>query len=259
MKVVLSFDDGRGDNYQLFRDYLRPKEIPFTINIASAYVNGTISEDNLPCKNTAMSVEELKDMATSPIVEIAGHGFEHLNELKDYILGLEWLNECVGVKCKGVASPYSAIEVKEARDLLSQLSDKYLAYPSYFRLGMRGKDTLITRIIRKIALFSGSKLLFRISMRHGLLSELDKDIFYSVPILRRASVKQILSLVSYAKKKNVDLILMFHSVLRDGEQYSNSTWSFSYRKFTMLCEYLLLDKDIQLCKMEELVLDRVRK
>ena len=59
MKVVLSFDDGRADNYQLFRDYLLPKEIPFTINIASAYVNGTISEDNLPCKNSAMSVEEL--------------------------------------------------------------------------------------------------------------------------------------------------------------------------------------------------------
>ena len=124
---------------------------------------------------------------------------------------------------------------------------------------MRGKDTLLIRIIRKFALLSGSKLLFIISMRRGLLSELDKDIFYSVPILRRASVKQILSLVNYAKKKNVDLILMFHSVLREGEKYSNSTWSFSYRKFTMLCEYLLLDKDIQLCKMEELALDRVRK
>ena len=259
MKVVISFDDGRADNYQLFRDYLLPKEIPFTINIASAYVNGTISKDNLPCENSAISVEELKVMATSPIVEIAGHGFEHLNEIKDYILGLEWLNECVGVKCKGVVSPYSAIEVKEARGLLSKLSDKYLTYPSYIRLGMRGKDTLLIRIIRKIALLSGSKLLFIISMRRGLLSELDKDIFYSVPILRRASVKQILSLVNYAKKKNVDLILMFHSVLREGEKYSNSTWSFSYRKFTMLCEYLLLDKDIQLCKMEELVLDRARK
>ena len=86
MKVVISFDDGRADNYQLFRDYLLPKEIPFTINIASAYVNGTISKDNLPCENSAISVEELKVMATSPIVEIAGHGFEHLNEIKDYIL-----------------------------------------------------------------------------------------------------------------------------------------------------------------------------
>lgn len=40
--VTLSFDDGRIDNYRVAKEILLPNNIPATINIATAYIDGSL-------------------------------------------------------------------------------------------------------------------------------------------------------------------------------------------------------------------------
>ncbi|MBO6214041.1 MAG: polysaccharide deacetylase family protein, partial [Lachnospiraceae bacterium] len=97
MKLVYSFDDGRADNMRVFDEILKPRSVPATINIATAYVDGSISPENRPCPNEAMGVDDVKRLAQSPLIELAGHGDQHLNTPEDLKKGLEklrgWVSE----------------------------------------------------------------------------------------------------------------------------------------------------------------------
>ena len=42
IRIVLSFDDGRRDNYRVAKELLEANEIPATFNITSGYLEGKI-------------------------------------------------------------------------------------------------------------------------------------------------------------------------------------------------------------------------
>lgn len=79
--VSLSFDDGRKDNYKIFQDILQKYELSATINIATGYIEGKVNAALQP----AMSIEQIIELSTNELFEIACHGDLHSNDLEDIV------------------------------------------------------------------------------------------------------------------------------------------------------------------------------
>ena len=106
VNIVLSFDDGRHDNYEAYKNILNPLNIPATFNITAGYVLNDIEKNDMPGPHKPMSIEEVAEMNESSICEIAGHGYTHDNTIKSLIKGVEWQRENLGYDFVGIASPH---------------------------------------------------------------------------------------------------------------------------------------------------------
>ena len=82
--ISLSFDDGRLDNYTLMYPIIKKYNIPVTINIATGYIEGVINPSDFDFPEP-MSVSMLSQLFHDSNVEIAGHGYMHINEKEDII------------------------------------------------------------------------------------------------------------------------------------------------------------------------------
>ena len=115
VNIVLSFDDGRHDNYEAYKNILNPLNIPATFNITAGYVLNDIEKNDMPGPHKPMSIEEVAEMNESSICEIAGHGYTHDNTIKSLIKGVEWQRENLGYDFVGIASPHSEYDLKKIR------------------------------------------------------------------------------------------------------------------------------------------------
>lgn len=76
--VVITFDDGYLDNYEIVFSYVKKYKIPITIFVATAYIGGTMQTSEgitLPL----MSKEMIKEMHESGLVEFMSHTHTHRN------------------------------------------------------------------------------------------------------------------------------------------------------------------------------------
>ena len=105
--ISLSFDDGRLDNYKVFKEILEPNHIPVTINIATGFIENkcTVGSQVKP-----LTISQIQEMSASPLVEFACHGHMHKNEIKDIEAGrlklAKWISSSPRNKL-GFASPGS--------------------------------------------------------------------------------------------------------------------------------------------------------
>lgn len=240
--IALSFDDGRKDNYQNVKDILLKNDLTATFNITTAYVEKSISKDNTPCENDPMSVNEVIELSKFGF-EIAAHGHNHLNTIEDIKKGVEilkgWLN-LNDIDKIGFASPCSQADANQILQSQAEYNDISI---DYVRLGVRNNDTIVTKIKRKIAYYTGNKALFIDVFKDSLLINDDKYIIYSIPILHNTSVAQIKEIIDYAVEKNQDCVLMLHSIVAPDSVYYGDTWSWDVNRFEQLCGYLKELKD----------------
>ena len=237
--VVLSFDDGRGDNYRIAINELAPRGINATFNITSGYIEKKIPLDDL-CPNEPMSIDNIIEISKNPLFEIAGHGYAHDNSIQDWDKGMRKLMEWIGsdyfVKGYGIASPHSVIDdnwIKKHRTDCEKSNIKYI------RTGLVNQKDLLQRGISKIARKTGSKLLMYLPIEHSLKPIEPTDyLHYSVPILHPHTIYQVVKLIEKTIRMNGDVILMFHSILNEGEDNYSSIYTWAYRKFVALCDYL---------------------
>ena len=148
-KLVFSFDDGRKDNLCAALEILEKNNIPASFNITTDFVSSLLKENELPCKNSALSKEEVKQLGSKDIFEIAGHGKRHSNECKNLIRGVVELREWFSNKIiNGIASPYSQAKIE---DLISDKNEYFNNGISYIRLGDRITSLcFVKKALRKI-------------------------------------------------------------------------------------------------------------
>ena len=243
-RIVLSFDDGRADNYRIVKEILEPMSIPATFNIATAYVDGTIAKDNRPCPNDAISINMLKTMSTNCLFEIAGHGDQHLNETEDIMAGIKKIHEWLNLdeeKVIGFASPNSEMTGRDIEKNAAFYEEHNI---TYIRLGLLDGKSYFGRLARKISTYIRSARFYIAGFGSSIQSYRNRFIHYSVPIVNEAELGQVVALVNEAKNNKNDCILMFHSIIRPGEEYYNDTWSWDYDKFSELCKYLIKHRDL---------------
>lgn len=236
-KIVLSFDDGRSDNYRAAINILEPRKLGATFNITTGYIDGSIPDRNSIAPNSAMSIQEIKRLYQNSLFEIAGHGDKHLNTRPDWMAGIEKLKLWLGNKWYadgiGIASPHSAIN--STNELCNKESWNNTEV-KYVRLGLSNQENFIQKVICKSSTIIKSPLLFSLPLR-GSCMELGNDFFiYSIPILNQHSFEQVYCLIKKTIAMKKDCILMFHSILKKGEVYEDSIWSWNYDKFEKLCD-----------------------
>lgn len=238
-RIVLSFDDGRKDNIRVIEDILRPAELPATINIATGYVLRNIEDKEMPCPNEAMISKDIKSLYADKLFEIGGHGRIHENTMEDWLDGLSDLSKLLGSDWiqngVGIASPHCGIPEEEIKARLTELKINKV---KYVRIGLDNQFRLSQRLVSRLALLSGSKMMFLAPIKSSFRIFGDKMCIYSVPVLNQHSFDQLRTAVEWAEKKHLDCIFMLHSILKPGEMYYDDMFSWDYDKFKQLCNYL---------------------
>lgn len=244
-KVVLSFDDGRMDNYQIAFEELLPRQLGATFSITSGYIEKSISNVGL-CENNPMTVNNVIELSKYSLFEIAGHGYAHLNTLEDWEKGVsllkEWLGERYFKNGYGIASPHSFVDycwVNENREKCERQNIRYI------RTGLVNQKQVLQRFVSKCARMTRSQRLAFFPVRSSFTSiEKGQYLYYSFPILHQHSPNQILYLIEKAVQNNADIIFMLHSILKPREEYYDDMFSWDYQSFIALCNYLVKMRDL---------------
>lgn len=233
-RVILSFDDGRKDNFDYAMPILRAHNLQATFNIATAYVDGSISDSDRPCPNEAMTVDDVLALYRMGHT-IDAHGDCHKNDLEDIKRGIEKLREWgISDSQLGFASPNSKLSVEEILKEEKELKDLDI---SQVRVAA-GKNDIFSRAQRKLGEKLGSTALFCNGFDCGYVDTKNDFIIYSVPIMHKATVKQIMAIIKRAIAKESDIVLMFHSISACNQPYYNDTWTWDIGKFNELCGWL---------------------
>lgn len=240
-RVILSFDDGRGDNYRMAVEELLPRNLKATFNITTGYVCKTIHDIATPCENQPLSVDNVRELGKYEEFEIAGHGHEHRNTLEDWKKGIEVLTDWLGNEWKkksyvGIASPHSGMSQKAVKKLQSELDNMKI---KYVRIGLLNQREFWQRIVNKLAGKLKSKKLFYWANKKSLRVVGNDIVVYSIPVLHEHTTEQIVYTIEKAIAKEKDVVLMFHSILKQGEEFYDSMWTWDYNKFVELCDYLV--------------------
>lgn len=235
--VSLSFDDGRKDNYDIVLPILQEYGLTATFNIATAYVDGSIPKELSPCVNPSMDREQVKQLYQLGF-EVAGHGDFHINTDNDIITGIKKLRSWLSLPGDaqfGFASPCSELN-KE------QILKKMGAYKAnglfYIRVSIADDMFLIKKIERKLAHLTGNRWIYYKAFKKSIGLAEQGFLLYSIPVLNKATLKQVKYLLWKAIRSQKNCVLMFHTISDRGGLYRNDTWSWDKDKFAGLCKWL---------------------
>lgn len=254
-KIILSFDDGRKDNYRVAKEILEPARLPATFNITTGYISKNISDKDKPGPHEPMSIKELQSLASNNLFEIAGHGYTHDNGLNNLVDGVIELRKlCNDSKIVGIASPHSQFELKNldsAKVLLIENGIKYLRISNDYT-----KMNVWKRLVRKLNRMIKVPSIFYWVNIDSIMRK-NNFLLYSVPILKDTSVKEVKYFVKHLIELGNDAtcILMFHSILKNGENYYGDLFSWDYNDFRELCDFLFeerAEKKLYICKTADL-------
>lgn len=240
--VGFSFDDGRADNYTTFKNITIPLNLPVTLNITTGYVDQTCPEDLLPSTKPAVTIDEIRELYSSGLVEIALHGDKHLNSTEDIKNGklklCSWLNVPASMKY-GFASPGSGLNVES---FIYSNDDFFKEDILYLRTGLRLKEFAWLRTMcRKASRLLHIPMLYRIAYKDTLMDSIEDRVLYSIPVMKTITLNEVKSILEYAIDHKKIIIFMFHSILDDVSSEDNWTWS--SQKFKDLCLYISEKKE----------------
>lgn len=226
--ITFSFDDARFDSKRAI-EIANSFGIKSTLNVTTAYVDGSRTELSKPTTLPAMSISDVKHLYEIG-TEIACHGDEHNNDFQNIINGLRKLqNWFPEQKNFGFASPHSLIDLTDIT--LNQLKTNGI---KYVRIGPYvGKVPLYIKIIRKIACIINSPKLLYYSYIFTIKNAIEKKyLIKSVSVLHCYTVEQMLYMAKKAIKNNKWCIFMFHSILDENEEGWNQNFSWPLTKYT---------------------------
>ena len=84
-------------------------------------------------------------------------------------------------------------------------------------------------------------ILYEIAYHDTVMTEADGQLVYSIPVMRDATVKEVMAIVRSAVRRRGALVLMLHSICESTEHEDN--WSWQRDKLVRLCE--------SLCELEQ--------
>lgn len=234
--VCFSFDDGRKDNRKVAK-ILLSMDIPASFSITTGYVDGTCPEETTPTNKKPLSVDDICWINDQNIFEIALHGDQHLNTLKDIKTGKRKIETWIGRQENdrfGFASPGTGIDL----NLLEKEKDFFTKEITYIRVSLRIKSWRMLRILsRKVARVIHSPLLYKIAYADTLMgmNEIDQ-LVYSVPVLSDITEQQLKALIDLCVGEKKVLVIMLHSI--EEPDKIDDAWSWHMNKFMGICKYI---------------------
>ncbi len=228
--VIISVDDGRVDAYRFFKEILEPYNIPATFNIVTDWVKA--GGEKL---DWVISREELTEIASSPLVEIAGHGHTHKNSDEDILTGRQKLCEWLGLSGKiGFASPGSGMKGDFVRENAKKLSDMGFLYIR----SCDGAEGVVERHSQLIAQAKANGYSdYVIENIPRMAYEYDGIFVNSAVVTFNSSEEDIKRLTEIAINEKACILFMFHSFKKIGEPAYDDTYSYDFDKAKQLAEY----------------------
>lgn len=248
--IGLSFDDGRADAFLYGYPILKKYKLPATFNITTGFVKGEC-RDFVNDWVKPMTIDMVKELYADPAVEIAGHGYNHQNDISDIQKGIDELCKILGTDnlnegTNGFASPGSGL----TSEVFQQMKHASNAHPiSYARMSLRNQShKMLKTISRKISRIIPTPLFYRYAYQDTLMDEAPNGVLYSIPVLSSVTVNQLKAILYEAIKTKKACILMFHSIVEKGNARDN--WEFEVDKFDALCHFLKDKQDEGLLRVE---------
>lgn len=245
--IVLSFDDARYDNIKAFDTYLIPLKIPFTLNVTTGYVDGTLPESLWPASVPAMKLKDVIRFSDCSICEIALHGDKHIGTEEDVFVSYEKICSWTGKNedSFGFASP-GCNQV-----FINGLPN----YISYERIGINKRNnTIPKRIARRISRMIPDTQLYWYSFSDSIICDANNRILYSATVFNETTVSQIERLIEASVNVGGSIILQFHSIGFD--KNNADPWAWSFEKFEKFCQVISRLRDqnrIQILTTKDLV------
>ncbi len=236
--VGFSFDDGREDTYLYGYPILKKYHLPATFNITTGFIEG-VDSSFVPSYVKPMTIDMLKDLFSDSDMEIAGHGYKHINSLENIIHGIKSLCQILGTSSlykgeNGFASPYTGLSLSSYRQIKVALNNNHIPY---VRLSLRYLLFVsIKTYIRKISRIIKWPFLYKIAYSDTLMDSVEDDVIYSIPVLSTISFSQLHSVIKKAISEKKACVLMFHGIVPKGGSRDN--WEFEEDKFDALCHLL---------------------
>ena len=241
-KIIISIDDGAYDGYKNIFPLLKKYNLPATFSIIPEYIDSEKEFKGIPVK--PMTWNEINEIASSGLIEIANHSYDHTNEMKSIIRVKTEINRHLGLnsdECMGFASPESKLSEAEINTKKTSLFNMGC---SYVRTGLRIKTFRTLRTFaRKAARVVHIRCFYVFAYHDSLLDETDRCILYSVPVMKDTTVREIKALIRYSERRDRNLILLFHRVLKSVEEIHKENWYWDYRKFETLLQFLKKEED----------------
>ena len=213
--IVLSIDDGTIDNYRLYK-LLAELSIPATFNIITERIN----------RENYLSLDELREIFSHPLMEIASHSHSHKNEYENITLGNENLFQWLGITERkiGFASPGSQMKrdfVVENEDSLHSLGLLYVRssenpVPSEHQLALAKRleeEGASPWVVRNV-----ERLIYR----------LDSMYLPSAVVYQHTTLDELKALADLAEREGACIVVMFHRVEKPGEPHWENLWCFDY-------------------------------
>ena len=144
---------------------------------------------------------------------------------------LESITDLRSADIIGIASPHSELSADE---VLSQRSVYEKMGVEYVRIGPGATYSGLNRVAGKLSRMTKSKGAF-LKAYSGINEHISGSfVLLSVPVLHDHSLSQVKALIEKNRDAGTDVILMFHSILKHGEEYYDDPWSWDYNDFKEL-------------------------
>lgn len=244
-RIVLSFDDGRSDFYDVAYPILKANNLCATLNVITDYIGTKLKYNVDKAMFSYVDQEQIKELINNNI-EIASHSATHTNEIKDIEKSVLSLKNKFNIERVGFASPNSFICDKNI-DEYKQLDVDYIRSGNVVK-----RDGFFHIVLYALFIITKSKIIFYLYNRKNLyIKKYDEGYYRSISINKPVSVKHIKFLIS-KMKNNQSCILMFHSILDDNDpRYAKTLWCNKKSDFEELCSFLN-SSDIQVLTNMEL-------
>lgn len=254
-KIVLTFDDGRGDNYTNVFPVMKKYGLKGTLFITSGYIDKSYTNSDWKSAGEPMSPLEIKEMKDCGF-EIGLHGDRHTTDSGDFAVCLEKLKNWNLIEKEnpivGFSIPNSDVKPEKADELKNDYSKELL----YIR---KGRECNTEKIhikllfaIYNILKFSWAYRLFNLP---NIIKSDDttKPLIPSVVIKRRDSAKMIIKFIKRLPD-NCICVFMLHSILyKTDKLYNTDGWAWSVDNFDTLCQMLKNDSEIEVVTLKEAI------
>ena len=223
--IVISIDDGSIDHYRLYQ-LLKSYQTPATFNIITSRID----------KTGYLTREQLTEIYSDPLMEIACHSNTHKNDDEDILLANECFDEWLDAMKNGIgfASPGSAMKKDFVIENAAHLHELGLVYirsadnPTPCERHKAIYERLANEGAPETVLHNVSRLIF----------EFTDAYLPSAVVYQTTEVEHLKMLVDLAIEESACLILMLHRVEKEGEPHWDNTWCYDYDKTEELLRHI---------------------
>ena len=255
--IILSFDDGRKDTYDIAFKLLIKYGFTASIHITTGFIERTIENSSDFQNIEAMSLDNVIEMFHSGF-DISSHSDRHINEENDLKASLSKLKKLGLLQKNNVifSSPKSEIyegNIQKYSSMLERNNVRLLRTGN--QLKRHGAIYVLLYLLQR--LFQ-SNVLFYLLNKKNILNIDNYRIKNKLLIISAIAVKYYNSInqLKFLLKKIKDnevVIFLFHSIIYEKDILKKNKWIFTAEKFEELLKIFKNRPDIKVLNIKELL------